>query len=138
MSGAALSVGSDLKCAGWSTGGRTYFGPTAQPAQVTMTIESTAALMRFKRLGNLALLERYRGLLHNRFVAVQSTLDVERDSEVPAEHDILKVQFVSLPDNDDARAFRVENDGRCRNTPTHAGGRDVEIDIDEHSRKHPA
>jgi hypothetical protein len=74
-------------------------------------------------------LKRHRGLLHNNFVAVQSSLDVDRHSEVPAENHILKVQFVSLPDDDNARAFRIENECSGRNPPASACGHDVVADI---------
>src|SRR4029453_18137365 len=54
MSGAGTSLCSDLKLAGWSTGGRTYFGPTLQPAAMTAAIHNARRVIR-NRSGRLGL-----------------------------------------------------------------------------------
>src|ERR1700681_2168565 len=95
----------DSKPAGCSTGGRAYFGPTMQPATVTV---ATATAARLKQPGrgkgvpgigplttgrggrdrshDLPLLQRHRRLLHDRLAAVQSGLNVNRIAEIPADH----------------------------------------------------
>src|SRR5258708_2071120 len=65
-------------------------------------------LLRLDWLNNLTLLEGHRGLAHDRFVAMQSGLDVDRGAEVPANRHLLKVQFVFRPDDRHPRALRVE------------------------------
>src|SRR5437879_13866312 len=48
----------------------------------------------FDRRDTLALLEGHRRLLHDRLVALQSSLDVDRGPEVATEHHLLKTQRV--------------------------------------------
>src|SRR5712691_6691104 len=129
MGGTASLAGCDLKLAGCSTAGCTYSGPTMQPPAITLTVASAARMqsrsrncqhrtrvlaprrvLRCERRDKLALLQGHRGLLHDRFVALQSGLDVDGGREVPAEPHRLKVQCVSLSDDRDPGALRVEDD----------------------------
>src|SRR5207248_1472265 len=64
--------------------------------------------LRLDWLDNLALLKRHGRLLHNRFVAAQSVLNVDRRAEVPAEHHRLEVQPVARPDDCDPSTLCVE------------------------------
>src|SRR5213596_2119904 len=116
-----------------------------QPSAITLTVASalrtrswprncrnrTRALaprrvLRCDRRDKFALLKGHRGLLHDRFVALQSGLDVDGGPEVPAELHLLKVQFVSRPHDGDPGALRVEDDRGGRNPPVRAGGPDLE------------
>src|SRR5262249_4370651 len=129
MSGTASLTGCDLKPPGCSTAGRTYSGPTMQPPAITLRVASAPRtrsrprhcrnrirtlaprwVLRGDRRDKLALLEGHRGLLHDRFVALQSGLDVDRGPEVPAELHRLKVRFVSRPHDRHPGAVRVEDD----------------------------
>src|SRR6266404_867437 len=99
-----------------------------QPAASTLIVESAARATRGRRdggrtspsrrvarldgLDNLALLERYGGLRHDRFVTVQSGLDIDRSAEITADHDVLKVQLVSRPHDHHPGALRVEDHRR--------------------------
>src|SRR5689334_11926894 len=102
MGGTAPLAGCDLKLGGCSTVGCTYSGPTMQPPAITLTVASTAKLrsrpshgklrtralaprpvLRGERRDKLALLQGHRRLLHDRFSALQSGVDVDGGPEVP-------------------------------------------------------
>src|SRR2546429_2902288 len=85
----------------------------------------SGGFLRLDRPDNLALLQRHGRLFHDRFVAAQSVLNVDRRAEVAAEHHRLKVQPVARSDDRDARALRVEDGSGCRDAPTRAGGPDL-------------
>src|SRR4029077_7415222 len=122
-----------------------------QPPAITLTHESAARttgrrarsrryrtcgsaprrVSRLDRRDNLALLERHCRLLHDRFVPAQPGLDVDGGPEVTAEHHRLKVQLVSLLDERQPRALRVEHERAGRNPPVRAGGPDLEGYADE-------
>src|SRR5260370_8669790 len=107
-------------------GGRASFGPTMQPATVTVATASaarlrqpdrgsdvrgialTTGLSRCDRSYDLPLLQRHGRLLHDRFSAVKSGLNLDRIAEIPAEHDRLKVECVSTPDSHDPRPAGIE------------------------------
>src|SRR5262245_64216528 len=94
-------------------------------------------LFRLDRLDNLTLLEVHGRLAHDRFVALQSGLDVDRGAEVPADRHLLKVQLVFRAHDRYAGALRVEDDRGRGNPPVSTGGTDLEADVDEHSGEHP-
>src|SRR3954464_12239293 len=109
---------------------------SAMPARSRPT--RTAALLsggflRLDRRDNLTLLQRYGRLLHDRFVAAQSVLNIDRRAEVAAEHHRLKVQLVARPDDGDARAMCGEGWGGRRDAPARPGRGDLE----RHVREHP-
>src|SRR6266478_10154055 len=131
-------------------------GPTMQAPAITLTVESAAktrsrqrtrssgirglasgGVWRLDGRDNLALLERHRGLFHDGFIALQSSLDVDRGPEVAAEYHVLKVQLVSGTHDRHTGALRIEDDRGRRDSPARAGGADLEGDVDEHSRKQP-
>src|SRR3989454_10259691 len=91
----------------------------------------------FDRRDTLALLEGHRRLLHDRLVALQSSLDVDRGPEVATEHHLLKTQRVLWPHDRDPGALRVEDDRGGWYPPVRARRRDLERDVDEHSREQP-
>src|SRR2546425_9517358 len=78
-------------------------------------------VLRCERRDKFALLKGHGGLLHDRFVAMQSGLDVDGGPEIPAELHLLKVQFVSRPHDRARGALRVEDDRGGRNPPVRAG-----------------
>src|ERR1700756_4822767 len=88
-------------------------------------------LLRLDRLNNLTLLEGYRGLAHDRFVALESGLDVDRGAEVPADRHLLKVQFVLRPDDRHPGALRVEDHRGRGDPPVRAAGAGLEINVNE-------
>src|SRR6266852_7085588 len=127
-----------------------------QAPAITLTVESEAktrsrrrtrsprirglasgGVWRLDGRDNLALLERHRGLFHDGFIALQSSLDVDRGSEVAAEYHVLEVQLVSRSHDRHAGALRIEDDRGGRDSPVRAGGADLEGDVDEHSREQP-
>src|SRR5262245_6900852 len=127
MGGTASLTGCDLKPASCSTAGRTYSGPTMQPPAITLRVPTAPRtrsrprnrrnriralaprwVLSCDRRDKLALLEGHRGLLHDRFVALQSGLDVDGGPQVPAELHRLKVQCVSRPHDRHPGALRVE------------------------------
>ena len=83
MAAGSPPAAADLKAAGCSTGGRAYFGPTMQPATVTAAATTVARLILATGLSgrdrshDLPLLQRHRRLLHDRFAAVQSGLNLD-------------------------------------------------------------
>src|SRR5215831_12228522 len=114
MGATASSAGCDAKRAGCSTAGRAYSGPRRQPSAIALRLTSAAKahsrprhsrtrtralaprrVLRCKRRDKLALLEGHRGLLHDRFIALQSGLDVDSGPEVPTELHRLKMQGVA-------------------------------------------
>src|SRR5436189_189099 len=107
-----------------------------QAPVITLTVESAArarswrrtpssrirelvsgGIWRLDRRDNLALLERHRGLLHDGFMTLQSSLDVDRGPEVTAEDHVLKVELASRFHDRHAGALRVEDDRGGRNSP---------------------
>src|SRR5258705_3620434 len=74
----------------------------------------------------LALLEGHRRLLHDRFVALQSGLDVDRGPEVATEHYLLKTQRVFRLHDRDPGALRVEDDPGDGHPPARARPRAFE------------
>src|SRR2546429_6537628 len=91
--------------------------------------------LRFDGRDTLAFLEGHRRLLHDRLVALQSGLDVDRGSEIATEHHLLKTQRVSCPHDRDAGTLRVEDDRGGWHPPVWAGRRDLEGGVDDHPRE---
>src|SRR5882724_12680438 len=94
-------------------------------------------VLGFDRRDTLALLEGHRRLLHDRLVAPQSRLDVDRGPEVATEYHLLKTQRVSRSHDRDPGALRIEDDRAGWHPPVRARRRDLERDVDEHSGKQP-
>src|SRR6266581_3768924 len=89
---------------------------------------ATGRVLGFDRRDTLALLERHRRLLHDRLVALQSSLDVDRGPEVATEHHLLKTQCVSRAHDHDPCALRIEDDRGGWQPPARAPRRDLERD----------
>src|SRR5437870_13711925 len=77
---------------------------------------SPGRVLGFDGRDTLALLERHCRLLHDRLVALQSGLDVDRGPEVATEHYLLKAQRVSRPYYRDPAALLVEDDSGSRDS----------------------
>src|SRR6266852_2364593 len=72
---------------------------------------SAGGFLSLDRLDNLSLLKRHGRLLHDRFVAAQSVLNIDRRPEVAAEHHRLEMHLVVGADDCDARALCVDDRG---------------------------
>src|SRR6266850_6365610 len=90
-------------------------------------------VLGFDGRDTLAFLEGHRRLLHDRLVALQSSLDVDRGPEVATEHHLLKTQCVSCPHDYDPSALRVEDDRGGRHPPVRTRHPALERDVEEHS-----
>src|SRR5258708_22326722 len=105
----------------------TSYRPRAAQGAESLCARASALrrLLRLHRLNNLTLLEGHRGLAYDRFVAMQSGLDVDRGPQVTAEDHRLEMQLVSRAHDRDAGALRIEDDRGRRNPPVRAAGADL-------------